>query len=521
MLFNSFSFLFLYLPTVLAGYFALGRIGPRHAMAWLAAASLFFYGYWNPHFLPLLLASICGNYYAAQRIARAEGAARRRWLTAALAANLLLLAYYKYANFFASALMPDSALWHGWDIVLPVGISFFTFTQIAFLVDCHRSGLQVRQTGLVHYALFVSYFPHLVAGPVLHHKEMMPQFADPANARPRSANFAIGLSIFVVGLAKKVLLADPLAPLAAPVFASGAQPQLLEAWTGVLAYTFQLYFDFSGYSDMAIGLSRLFGVRLPLNFHSPYKARDISQFWRRWHMTLSRFLRDYLYIPLGGNRAGPLRRYANLMATMVLGGLWHGAGWTFVAWGALHGAYLVLHQGWRHWRARRRERAGQADARAGQGTVARAPWWGAPLTFLAVMLAWVLFRSPDMATAADILGALAGANGVSLPRGLAPLAAPLASVGLHPAFDGVRWFALDGPGFPALAAAAALAFLAPNTQELFRRYRPCLEKPARPRGAAGGPAWRPGRGWSMALAALFICCVFNMNRVSEFLYFQF
>ena len=500
MLFNSFSFLFLYLPVVLAGYFLLGRLGPRWATAWLAAASLFFYGYWSLRFLPLLFASICGNYCAALLIARADGAARKRRLVTALAANLLLLAYYKYANFFAASLMPDSAGWGGRDIVLPIGISFFTFTQIAYLVDCYRG--QAGDRRFVHYVLFVSYFPHLVAGPVLHHKEMMPQFAKPANARPHAANFAIGLSIFVLGLAKKVLLADSLAPLATPVFAPGAHPQLLEAWTGVLAYTFQLYFDFSGYSDMAIGLSRLFGVRLPLNFCSPYKARNISEFWRCWHMTLSRFLRDYLYIALGGNRAGAARRYANLMATMVLGGLWHGAGWTFVAWGALHGAFLALHQGWRRWRG------GAPEPR----------WWGAPLTFLCVMLAWVVFRAPDLTTAGDILGALGGANGVSLPRGLQHLAGPLAQLGLHPDFEGIRWMALDGPGFPALPAAAVLAFAAPNTQEIFCQYEPCIERIFR---VSSGPAWRPSRVWSVALSALFLCCVFNMNRVSEFLYFQF
>jgi D-alanyl-lipoteichoic acid acyltransferase DltB (MBOAT superfamily) len=510
-LFNSFSFLFLYLPLVLAGYFLLGRAGPRWAMAWLAAASLFFYGYWDLRYLPLLLGSICANYCAGLLIAASAGPARKRWLVLALAANLLLLAYYKYANFFAAALMPDGAAWNGWDIVLPIGISFFTFTQIAFLVDCYRG--EARAGRFTHYVLFVSYFPHLVAGPVLHHKEMMPQFADPDNARARSANFAIGLSIFVVGLAKKVLLADTLAPLAAPVFAAGAHPQLLEAWTGVLAYTFQLYFDFSGYSDMAIGLSLLCGVRLPLNFNSPYKARNISDFWRRWHMTLSRFLRDYLYIALGGNRVGRARRSINLMATMVLGGLWHGAGWTFVAWGALHGCYLVLHQGWLRWRGAR----GAARSPAPAGT-ARTAWWAAPLTFLAVMLAWVVFRAPDLATACDILAALAGGNGVSLPRTLQGLGAPLAQLGLHPDFGGLRWIALDGPGLPALLVAAWLAFAAPNTQEIFSRYRPCIERLFH---APDWRAWRPSRRWSVALAALFICCVFNMNRVSEFLYFQF
>jgi D-alanyl-lipoteichoic acid acyltransferase DltB (MBOAT superfamily) len=511
-LFNSFSFLFLYLPLVLSGYFLLGRIGPRWAMGWLAAASLFFYGYWDLRYLPLLLASICGNYCAGTLIARAAGASRKRMLVAALAANLLLLAYYKYANFFLGALMPDGAAWAGWHIVLPVGISFFTFTQIAFLVDCYRG--QVRVGHFIHYVLFVSYFPHLVAGPVLHHKEMMPQFAEPANARAHSANFAVGLSIFVVGLAKKVLLADTLAPLAAPVFAAGAHPQLVEAWIGVLAYTFQLYFDFSGYSDMAIGLSLLFGVRLPLNFSSPYKARNISEFWRRWHMTLSRFLRDYLYIALGGTRAGRARRYANLLATMVLGGLWHGAGWTFVAWGAMHGCYLVLHQGWRHWRGGR----GNGRSASGDAGSGAAAWWAAPLTFLAVMLGWVVFRAPDLATAGDIIGALAGGNGVSLPRGMQTLAAPLAQLGLQPGFGGLRWITLDGPGLAALLAAAVLAFAAPNTQEIFCHYRPCIERIFR---AGPGRAWRPSRGWSMALATLFICCVFNMNRVSEFLYFQF
>ncbi|CAN7318897.1 MBOAT family protein [Pseudoduganella sp. LjRoot289] len=502
MLFNSFGFLFLYLPAVLAGYFLLGRLGARWAMAWLAAASLFFYGYWSLRFLPLLFASICANYGAAILIAGAAGAARKRWLGCALAGNLLLLAYYKYANFFAASLMPAGAGWNAWDIVLPIGISFFTFTQIAYLVDCYRGGASDRR--FVHYVLFVSYFPHLVAGPVLHHKEMMPQFADPDNARPQAENFAIGLSIFVLGLAKKVLLADTLAPLAAPVFTAGAHPQLLEAWIGVLAYTFQLYFDFSGYSDMAIGLSRLFGVRLPLNFSSPYKARNISEFWRCWHMTLSRFLRDYLYIALGGNRAGRVRRYVNLMATMVLGGLWHGAGWTFVAWGALHGAFLILHQGWRRMRG-----AAQAPA-PGR--------WGVPLTFLCVMLAWVLFRAPDLATAADILGALAGGNGVSLPRGLQFLAGALERIGLHAGFEGIRWMALDGAGLPALLAAAVLAFAAPNTQEIFCHYQPCIERILR---HPGWPAWRPSRRWSVAISALFLCCVFNMNRVSEFLYFQF
>lgn len=499
MLFNSFSFLFLYLPVVLAGYLWLAHWRPAWIVGWLALASLFFYGYWDSRYLPLLLASIVGNYWCGLRIAAAS-THRQRWLVGALAANLALLAYYKYANFFidsVNAVTGGHA--QGWDIILPIGISFFTFTQVAFLVDCYR-GL-AGEYRLLHYTLFVSYFPHLIAGPVLHHKEMMPQFA--LRPRPNAADFAVGMSIFVVGLAKKVLLADPLSVLVAPVFAPGAEPQLIEAWIGALAYTMQLYFDFSGYSDMAIGLSRLFGVRLPLNFNSPYQAADIGAFWRCWHMTLSRFLRDYLYVPLGGNRAGTVRRYRNLMLTMLLGGLWHGAGWTFVVWGGLHGLFLVLHHGWQAWH-------GRSDPR----------WWAAPLTFIAVVLAWVVFRAPDLGTAVDIWQGMAGVNGVALPRGLAAHAQPLLALGLDVQFFGIRWIDFSGIGVPTLVVACLLAWYAPNTQQIFRRYAPALERVVAGTGRWQW-RWQPSRSWSLALALLFLGCAFSMNRVSEFLYFQF
>ena len=521
MLFNSFAFLCAYLPIVLAGYFLLDRLAPagdRAAAAWqrlapaawLAGASLFFYAWWDVRYLPLLLASITVNYAAGRLMGARAGAARKHVLVAALALNLGLLAYYKYANFFidsvnavAASAGAGSLPWSGLDIVLPIGISFFTFTQIAFLVDCYRG--ELREYRFIHYVLFVSYFPHLIAGPVLHHREMMPQFADPANAHPRAANFAIGMSIFVIGLAKKVLIADNLSPLAIPVFAAGAEPTLIEAWVGVLAYTFQLYFDFSGYSDMAIGLSRLFGVKLPLNFASPYKAANITEFWRRWHMTLSRFLRDYVYIAMGGSRCGEAVRYRNLMLTMLLGGLWHGAGWTFVIWGGLHGLYLVVQQAW------------SKAFGAAKGSY----WpWPSLLTFLAVMLAWIFFRAPDVGTAWDILGALVGANGVSLPRGLASHAASLAHWGVQPAFDGIRWIELMGPGLPVLLLAMLLAFKAPNTQEIFFLYEPAIERIFQPEGRWAF-SWRPTRRWSLGLAALFIACIFGMNRVTEFLYFQF
>ena len=472
MLFNSLSFLFLYLPVVFAGYVVLLRWRRQWIAAWLALVSLFFYGYWDLRYLPLLLVSILFNYWCARH---------RRFLLFGIAANLALLAYYKYANFFVDTANQLGGHWQGWAIVLPIGISFFTFTQLAYLVDCSRG--KVGEYRLVHYALFVSYFPHLIAGPILHHKPMMAQFDH--WPRLEMANIGIGLSIFVVGLGKKVLLADPISVLVAPVFAAGAHPQLLEAWIGTLAYTVQLYFDFSGYSDMAIGLSRLFGVRLPLNFNSPYKAVSISEFWRRWHMTLSQFLRDYLYVPLGGNQHGTWRRYRNLMLTMLLGGLWHGAGWTFVVWGGLHGCYLVAHQAW------------QTFARPLPG------WCAWCLTLLAVMLAWVVFRAPDLGTAGDVLQGLVGGNGVSLPRGLATWASPLKAFGWQ--FEGIRWIDVNGPALPALMLAVALALFAPNTQEIFD----------------ASTRWSPARWRGAVMAMLFLGCLFNMNRVSEFLYFQF
>jgi alginate O-acetyltransferase complex protein AlgI len=451
MLFNSFAFIFLFLPLTLAGY----QLIRRHGVAWLAACSFFFYAWWNWRFLPLLLLSICLNFCAGRAICGLGSPWRGLAFGGALSLDLGLLVWFKYAAFLFG-------IHNG--LPLPIGISFFTFTQIAFLVDCWQG--KAREPRIAPYALFVSYFPHLVAGPVLHHADMMPQFR---NGRALRAEYlALGLSIFAFGLAKKVLVADNIAPLANPIFAAGAAPQLLDAWIGSLAYSMQLYFDFSGYSDMAIGLSRLFGVGLPENFDSPYRARNISDFWRRWHMTLSRFLRDYLYIPLGGNRHGEWRRGRNLMLTMVLGGAWHGAGWTFLAWGTLHGLYLIVQQ-----------RLG------GGGPV----WWARPLTFVAVLLAWVPFRAPDLATALDVWAGMAGLHGMGLPRALGG--------------PGLQWISASGIGLPLLLAASLAAWFAPNTRQLFERH------------------WTGAVHHAGAVAALLLACVFSMNRSAEFLYFQF
>ena len=356
MLFNSPVFLFAFLPLTILGYFLVARIdrvGHRLALGWVAIASLVFYGYWDARYVALLIGSILFNYSCGMSLARraAAGKPSKTLLGFAVGGDLVLLGIFKYTDFFIGSLNALSGTHIPLlQIVLPLGISFFTFTQIAFLVDAHR-GI-AREYDFIGYALFVTYFPHLIAGPVLHHKEMMPQFYDASNVVARRENFEVGLTIFFIGLFKKVLLADSIAEYANPLFASPSPPTLFDAWTGALAYTFQLYFDFSGYSDMAIGLSRLFGVRLPLNFASPYQAASVIDFWRRWHMTLSRFLRDYLYFALGGNRRGTLRRYLNLFVTMLLGGLWHGAGWTFVIWGGLHGIYLMINHGWQAFRTR-------------------------------------------------------------------------------------------------------------------------------------------------------------------------
>ena len=352
MLFNSYEFLFAFFPISLAVYFLCKRFAGRLEYLALLVLSLFFYAWWNVYFLPLLLLSITVNYIFGTIIASQVGNGRQRaagWLmAAAVALNLGVLGVFKYAYFAVTnlntALGTDFTLG---SIILPLGISFFTFEQISFLVDVRRG--QTRPSLYVHYALFVSFFPRLVAGPIIRYNEIAPQFAAPRPASAFADDLAVGLTMFFIGLLKKAVLADGVAPYASPVFTAaehGEAVDLLMAWGGALAYTCQLYFDFSGYSDMAIGAARCFGIRFPMNFNSPYKATSIIEFWRRWHITLSRFLRDYLYFSLGGNRRGPVRRYLNLLITMLLGGLWHGANWTFIVWGVLHGIYLMINHAW-------------------------------------------------------------------------------------------------------------------------------------------------------------------------------
>ena len=517
MLFNSPEFLFVFLPILLLVFFQLAGISQRLAASWLALGSLFFYAWWNPVYVLLLLCSIGFNYSVGRTLTQGNdvGSRRRtRLLTLGVTANLALLAYYKYANFFVDsvnlALGTHYALA---DIVLPLGISFFTFTQIAFLVDAARG--KAKEFDPIHYGLFVTYFPHLIAGPVLHHGEMMPQFSQASTYRFSSEFFTVGLTTFVLGLFKKVVLADGIAPYAAPLFAAadqGTAVGLFQAWGGALSYTLQLYFDFSGYSDMAIGLSYMIGVRLPLNFNSPYKAISIADFWRRWHMTLSRFLRDYLYIPLGGNQKGPARRYVNLMLTMLLGGLWHGAGWTFVIWGGLHGLALVVHQAWRGLRVRLGHNLA-ISTRAGRTA-------SIGLTFLVVVVGWVFFKASSLNAALLVLSGMVGLHGISLPdmvaARLGPLGPWLASHGVLLTPGGGRDFAMT---FLWVIALLPMVFISPNTQQIMQRFKPTLDQ--QDSDHISRLTWRCNTRWALAMAVVLALGLLSLTRPSEFLYFQF
>src|SRR3954468_707414 len=440
MLFSSYAFMFQFLPAVALAFAVARRWSPRCGIWALAFASLIFYGAWKPVYLLLLLASIGVNFWLGLKM---EDLARRRGNgTLGVALNLATLCYFKYTNFlFDSFTTLTGAPLPFVNVILPLGISFFTFPQIAYLVDVMR-GAKVEHD-LVSYTLFVSFFPHLIAGPLVHHAEMIPQFKRARTGRS-SVLAARGLAIFAAGLFKKVVIADNLAQFVTPVFAhldAGGGVTTEWAWLSTLAYSLQIYFDFSGYSDMAVGLALMFGIRLPVNFRSPYKATSIIEFWRRWHITLSRFLRDYLYIPLGGNRLGELRRFQNLMVTMLLGGLWHGAGWNFIVWGGLHGLYLCINHLWHRWR-------GEGATHSAATNVVS---WA--VTFFAVVIAWVFFRAKTAAGAFQMLGSLFGVE-----AGSSAFASPgILRVMDLPVLVGEHSLLLIGACIVALALAIALA----------------------------------------------------------------
>jgi alginate O-acetyltransferase complex protein AlgI len=484
MLFNSAQFIFVFLPIVLSVFFLLGRLREQMlAVMWLVAASLVFYGFDDPYrLLPLILSSIAFNFFIGRMLLRSQS---RILLAIGVGGDLLLLGYFKYAGFLVESFSEvTSVALQKPNIALPIGISFFTFTQIAFLVDAYRG--EAREYEPFHYTLFVSFFPHLIAGPIYHHKEIMPQFHRPENFRFDISNFGFGLTWFAIGLAKKMLFADVVARYSTPIFdaaAAGHAVGLVDSWIGVYGFGLQLYYDFSGYSDMAIGLALMIGVRLPLNFDSPYKALSLVDFWRRWHMTLSRFLRDYLYIPLGGNRKGPRRRYVNLLVTMLLGGLWHGAAWTFVIWGAIHGVGLVVNHAWTKVAGSYRLRLPDPVA------------WALTLAF--VMLAWVPFRADSLSAALTIWKGMLGFHGLMLTESVIAARVTTAVV--------------------CIAVLLAVALFAPNTQQLLSYPRVIIAAFRQPIRFVPSPKWAMAAGIVFGIAVSFIIT----QRPTEFLYFRF
>ena len=493
MLFNSYVFIFLFLPVTLIGFFTLGRLKLiQLAKIWLLITSLFFYGYWNPPYSILMIVSILFNYQIGRAIALAELESKQAkiLLWTGIGINLASICYYKYANFFLSTvndLFKANVILN--EIFLPLAISFYTFTQIAYLVDAYRGETKRVNYDLITYSLFVVFFPQLIAGPILRHDELIPQLRKLRNFVFSQKNFAYGLTLFSLGLSKKVLIADNISPWVATVFNHTSQVTFIEAWVGALSYTFQLYFDFSGYSDMAIGLGLMFNIRLPINFNSPYKANSISDFWRRWHITLSNFLRDYLYIPLGGSRKGELRRYISLLITMLLGGLWHGAGWTFVIWGGLHGVYLVINHWWRKLK---------------QPLPAFVGWI---ITFLVVVFSWVLFRAQTLSEGLEMIQAMVAVKGLILPGEPQGKLALLTNFGIElKPWSQLNYLpVVNGSKAMSIFVLIGLIFwvkLLPNTQELLAKMKPTWW-------------WATWVGLSASL------CLLSLNRVSEFLYFQF
>jgi D-alanyl-lipoteichoic acid acyltransferase DltB (MBOAT superfamily) len=442
---------------------------------------------------------------------------RKALLVLGIAVNLLLLGYFKYANFFVdniNLIFGNDLLFHR--IILPLAISFFTIQQVSYLIDTYRS--EISEHDFLKYSFFVTFFPKLLAGPIVRYNQMFPQQAQGPNTSLNLEAIVIGLSVFFIGLFKKVILADSMAPHVDLIFGSATAnfgPTFFTAWTGALAYTLQLYFDFSGYCDMAIGLGLMFGFRLPLNFYSPYKAVDAIDFWRRWHITLSQFFRDYLYIPLGGNRKGPARRNANLVLTMLVVGLWHGAGWTFIIWGALHGLYLVISHKWRelqkslHW-----NRSGSSRRVIVVSTI---------ITFIAVTIAWVFFRADNLQSATEMLRGMFGLNGIVLPVSLSSTLSPLSQF-LHAigmTFGPVQL--ISKWSYVWISLLLFLCWFAPNSQEFMANYQPTINtfsgKPAEPSNK--WLRWNPNFLGAITIAFMTVLGIVGLTQVSTFIYFRF
>ena len=442
-------------------YFTLAKFKlTKLATTSLVVASLSFYSYWDIRYLPLLVGSIAFNYTMGSFI---EKTRNKQLLVFAIVTNLSLLVYFKYTGFLMKSFneLLGTSLFVP-ELILPLGISFFTFTQTAYLVDAYRG--ETKRYSILTYSLFVTVFPHLIAGPILYHKDMIPQFSKLKNFVFSQKNLALGISLFSIGLFKKVIIADTLAPWVKVVFDNADKVSFIEAWAGAIGYTLQLYFDFSGYSEMAIGLGLMFNLTLPINFNSPYKATSVIDFWRRWHITLSAFLKDYLYIPLGGNREGQMKRIRNLILTMLLGGLWHGAGWTFVIWGGLHGCYLVLNNMWR---------------KSGFPIPTLLAWL---VTFISVVIAWVFFRASNVHDAFSVLQAMVGFRGVHLGE--------------------LEFLKAGKKELIVLAVLTLAVTTVKNPNQYIANFN---------------PNWK----WAFVISLAFVIGLLGLTRVSEFLYFQF
>lgn len=483
MLFNSHVFIFGFLPIVFIVYFIFRKIDlVAGAKIWLVFSSLFFYSWWNPVYLPILLGSIITNFLFGKTIEKVSY--KKIILTIGIIFNVALLGYFKYVDFFiANVNMIFETNFSLLHVALPLAISFFTFQQIAYLVDTYKG--EAKKYSFLNYALFVTFFPQLIAGPIVHHKEMMPQFETLSARFVRAKNVVLGSFIFFIGLFKKTVIADTFAIYASDGFGRPETLTLIEGWIVSLSYSFQLYFDFSAYSDMAIGLALLFNIKLPINFNSPYKALNIQDFWRRWHMTLGRFLTKYIYIPLGGNRISESRTLFNIMIVFGISGFWHGAGWTFVVWGLLHGVASVIHRLWR------------------KLAIDMPKWLAWFITFQFVNVAWVFFRAESFQDALHVLKAMVGLQGISIPPYLESL---FQQIQVIPYEVTERFFVGDLYEFHKIIVLLIvflfISVFAKNSIERLQSFRP---------------------NWKTALFIGFVTVVsiLHLTRVSEFIYFNF
>ncbi|MBR2179460.1 MAG: MBOAT family protein [Selenomonadaceae bacterium] len=480
MLFNSYEFIFLYIPIVFIMYFALAKyFGKRSAIFWLVITSFFFYGYWDWHYVALLFLSICFNYTIGTRIIKSVSSGY--WLSFGIVGNLLILGYFKYAAFFLENinLLLGSDTFVVPNIILPLGISFFTFTQTAYLIDAYRG--EVKDTSFLVYCEFVTIFPHLIAGPIINHKDMIPQFTKSQNFVMNYKNIAMGLTLFSIGLFKKQVIADKLSPWVGKAFENVDSLSFIEAWIGAISYTFQLYFDFSGYSEMAIGLGLMFNLKFPMNFDSPYKSTSIIEFWRKWHMTLGLWVKNYLYIPLGGNRRGEIRKNINLFVSMLLIGLWHGAGWTFVLWGGMHGIFLVINHWWR------------------KLNINLPKFINWLLTFGCVVVAWVFFRAENFNDAFALLRSMTDVYNIALPANgsYEKNLGFLVNYGV----DFITW-KLPTQSIGTLILMGIVLTIMKNPVKYIESFQ---------------PNWK----WFIVTAILILCAIYELNTYTEFLYCQF